>query len=101
MPPKNEKTSRQSGIDHRSTFLRGVAIGTALVIVKYAIVLPIDIADILYGMCLLVTLIITLGDLLQLRLFTKESKALDFILGLLYPPDAYAVLILFGLPLPD
>lgn len=72
-----------------------------LAIVKYAIVLPIDIADILYGACLLVTLIITLGDLLRWRLFTTESNALDFVLGLLYPLDAYAVLILFGVPLPD
>jgi hypothetical protein len=72
-----------------------------LVIVKYAVVLPVDVADILYGSCLLVTLIITLGDLLGLRFFTIQSVALDFILGLLYPLDAYAVLILFGLPLPD
>jgi hypothetical protein len=71
-----------------------------IVFVKYAIVLPIDIADILYGACLLVTLIITLGDLLRWRLFT-ESKALDLVVGLLYPLDAYAVLVLFGLPLPD
>jgi hypothetical protein len=73
----------------------------AIVIVKYAVVLPIDIADILYGSCLLTTLVITLGDLLQWRLFTAESRALDFVLGLLYPLDAYAVLILFGIPLPD
>ena len=72
-----------------------------LVIIKYAIVLPIDIADILYGSCLLVTLIITLGDLLGLQFFTTQSMALNFILGLLYPLDAYAVLILYGLPLPD
>jgi len=72
-----------------------------LAIIKYAIVLPIDIADILYGGCLLVTLIITLGDLLRWRLFTSDSIAFDFILGLLYPLDAYAVLILFGLLLPD
>lgn len=73
----------------------------AIVVIKYAIVLPIDVADVLYGTCLLVTLIITLGDLLHWRYFTMESPAIDFILGLLYPLDAYAVLILFGLPLPD
>jgi hypothetical protein len=96
-----KRASRQSWIEHRPAFLRGAAIGMILVIVKYAIVLPIDIADILYGSCLLVTLIITLGDLLGLRFFAIQSVALDFILGLLYPLDAYAVLILFGLPLPD
>lgn len=78
-----------------------MAIGIGLAVVKYAIVLPIDIADILYGTCLLVTLIITVGDLFEWRLFTAESKALNLVLGMLYPLDAYAVLILFGIPLPD
>jgi hypothetical protein len=78
-----------------------MAIGIGLVVVKYAIVLPIDIADILYGTCLLATLIITLGDLFEWRLFTAESKILNLVLGMLYPLDAYAVLILFGIPLPD
>ena len=85
----------------RSAFLKGVAIGMVLVIIKFAIVMPIDIADILYGTCILVTLAITLGDLLGLQFFTTQSAALDFVLGLLYPLDAYAVLILYGVPLPD
>lgn len=72
-----------------------------LAVVKFAFFLPIDIADFLYGACLLITLIITLGDLLRLRLSQSESRWLDFVLGLLYPLDAYAVLVLFGVPLPD
>jgi hypothetical protein len=88
-------------VNHRSNFLRGLAVGIVLAFVKYAVVLPIDIADILYGTCILVTLTITLGDLLEWRLFSAESAGLDFVLGLLYPLDAYAVLLLFGVPLPD
>jgi len=72
-----------------------------IVLVKYAVPLPIDVADALYGTCILVTLVITLGDLLRLQFFSSHSTADDFILGLLYPLDAYAVLILYGIPLPD
>lgn len=69
--------------------------------VKLYFALPIDIADFLYATCLLITLVITLGDLLRLRIFTAKSRVIDFTLGLLFPLDAYAVLILYGLPLPD
>ncbi|MDG6924212.1 MAG: hypothetical protein JRN67_13095 [Nitrososphaerota archaeon] len=61
--------------------------------------MPIDIADMLYGFALLVTLIITLGELLEVKYFVLEAKILDFILGVLFPLDCYAVLVLFGLPL--
>jgi uncharacterized protein (DUF697 family) len=70
-------------------------------LVKLFVVLPIDIADFLYATCLLVTLVISIGDLLGWRIVISESRALDFVLGVLLPLDAYAVLILYGLPLPD
>lgn len=95
------KAVRQSSIDHRPTFMRGVAAGSVLVLVKFAVVMPIDIADFLYATCILVTLVITLGDLLHLSVFGSGSRFSDFILGLIFPLDAYAVLILYGLPLPD
>ena len=68
-------------------------------IVKLLLFLPIDVADILYGIALLITLVITLGDLLESKYFVLEARVLDFILGFLFPLDCYAVLILFGLPL--
>jgi len=92
---------RQSSIDHRPTFLRGTVVGLVLVLVKLLVVLPIDIADFLYATCLLVTLVITFGDLFRLRIFAGQARMFDFVLGLLFPLDAYAVLILYGLPLPD
>lgn len=73
--------------------------GIVLVIVKLVFFLPVDITDLLYGVALLVTLIITIGELLESRRFTLEVRVLDFIVGLLFPLDCYAVLLLFGLPL--
>jgi hypothetical protein len=68
---------------------------------KFVVVLPVDIANILYGVSLLMTLVITFGDFMEWRSFILHPKTLDFILGFLFPLDAYAVLILFGFPLPD
>jgi uncharacterized protein (DUF697 family) len=89
-----------SSIDHRPSFLRGSIVGIALVAVKLFVVLPIDIADFLYATCLLITLVISIGELFGWRVLS-ESDALDFVLGILLPLDSYAVLILYGLPLPD
>ena len=75
--------------------------GFLLVAVKLIIVLPVDIADVLYGASLLLTLAITFGDLIDFKIFTRHSKQLDFTVGLLFPLDCYAVLILFSLPLPN
>jgi hypothetical protein len=72
-----------------------------LVVVKLILYLPLDVADILYGVALLVTIAIAAGELLELKYFTLEAKALDFVLGFLFPLDCYAVLILFGTPLPN
>jgi hypothetical protein len=41
-----------------------MAFGLVLAGVKFAVTLPVDIADLLYGSCLLVTLALTLADLL-------------------------------------
>ena len=90
---------RTGSIRHRSQFYRGALLGIVLVIVKLVFFLPVDIADLLYGVALLVTLIITIGELLESRRFTLEVRVLDFIVGLLFPLDCYAVLLLFGLPL--
>lgn len=79
----------------------GIAFGLVVAFVKFAFILPIDIADSLYGSFLLMTLVITFADLLGIWDYTDQSKGVDFVLGLLYPLDAYAVLILFGVPLPD
>ena len=65
---------------------------------KFVVVLPVDIADILYGVSLLFTLAITF---VEWKPFTLHPKTLDFALGFLFPLDAYAVLVLFGFPLPD
>jgi hypothetical protein len=70
-----------------------------LVIVKLIVFLPINVVDILYGIALLVTLIITAGELLESNLFVLESRVLDFVVGILFPLDCYVVLILFGVPL--
>ena len=68
---------------------------------KFVFPLPIDLADILYGVALLVTLIITVGELLESKYFVMESPTLDFVVGLLFPLDCYAILLLFGIPLTD
>ena len=92
---------RTSAFQHRPTFLVGMLAGFLLVAVKLIVVLPVDIADVLYGVSLLLTLAITFGDLVDIRIFTRHSKQLDFIIGLLFPLDCYAVLILFSVPLPN
>jgi len=79
----------------------GIGFGLIIAAVKFAFILPLDIADALYGAFLLVTLVITLADLLGIWESSDQSKVVNFVLGLLYPLDAYAVMILFGLPLPD
>jgi hypothetical protein len=101
LPEWFEVTVRKTQIEHRPTFVRGVIVGLLVVAVKFVVVLPVDIADILYGASLLVTLVITFGDFMEWKAFTLHPKILDFILGFLFPLDAYAVLQLFGFPLPD
>ena len=76
-------------------------IGLIAVLAKLVIALPVDVADILYGMVLLVTLVITAGEVMRLKFFVLEAKILDLIVGLLFPLDIYAVLILFGITLPN
>jgi hypothetical protein len=90
---------RTASVQHRRQFLRGVVPGLVLVAVKFIFFLPVDLTDILYGVALLLTLVITTGELLEYRLFVFEAKILDFVAGLLFPLDCYAVLILFGIPL--
>ena len=70
-----------------------------MVVVKLSIYLPVDFADVLYGLALLVTLVISTGELLGVSYFVIESSNLDFVLGFLFPMDCYAILVLFGLPL--
>jgi hypothetical protein len=79
----------------------GLAFGLFVALVKFAVVLPIDLADILYGSCILITLAITFADLLGVWDASRQPRVVDLVLGLLFPLDAYAVLILFGVPLPD
>ncbi|MDH2900511.1 MAG: hypothetical protein PXY39_06025 [archaeon] len=93
------KSLRISTIQHRQHFFRGAALGLGLIVFKFVVFLPIDIADILYGVALLTTIIITVGELLEIKYFVLEASILDFILGFLFPLDCYAVLILFGVPL--
>jgi hypothetical protein len=90
---------RKRSVESRQSFFRGVLVGLLVVLVKLLIVLPVDIADILYGIVILVTLVITIGEIVESRYFVLGSKTLDFIVGFLFPLDCYAVLILFGLPL--
>ncbi|HET7404849.1 MAG TPA: hypothetical protein VFV92_04710 [Candidatus Bathyarchaeia archaeon] len=92
---------RTSAFQHRPSFLLGMLAGMVLVAVKLIVVLPVDIADFLYGATLLVTLAIAFGDLIDFKIFTRHSRQLDFIVGLLFPLDCYAVLILFSIPLPN
>jgi hypothetical protein len=105
MMVKNEELLRNRPVDHlrgqHRTFLVGIGFGLVVAVIKFAIVLPVDLADGLYGSALLITLVVTLADLLGLWDPLYQPKAFDFVLGLLYPLDAYAVLILFGFPLPD
>jgi hypothetical protein len=70
-----------------------------LVALKFIFFLPIDITNILYGAAVLLTLVITTGELLQYRPFVLEARTLDFVAGLLFPLDCFAVLVLFGVPL--
>ena len=92
---------RHLAFQNQRAFLTGFIAGLILVIIKLAVVLPVDIADMVYGTSLLFTLIITFGDLVDLKVFIAHSKGLDCVLGLLFPLDCYAVLILFGVPLPN
>ena len=70
-----------------------------LVASKFIFFLSVNPTDFLYGVALLVTLAITTGELLQYRPFVLEARILDFVAGLLFPLDCYAVLVLKGLPL--
>ena len=72
--------------------------GLFVVIVKLGVVLPVDVADVLYGSALLVTLVISAGEVTGSRYFVLEARILDFVMGFLFPLDCYAVLILFGIP---
>ena len=90
---------RVSSVHHRKQFAIGAVLGLIVVFVKYLIFLPVNIADILYGAALLVTLVITVGDILESKHFLLEAKFLDFIVGFMFPLDSYAVLVLFGVPL--
>ena len=90
---------RTAAIQHRSQFFRGTIPGLALVAVKFVFFSPVDITDLLYGVALLLTLIITTGELLEYKRFIVEAKLLDFVAGFLFPLDCYAILVLFGLPL--
>ena len=92
---------RHLAFQNQQAFLTGFVAGLLLVIVKLVVVLPVDLADIVYGTSILFTLIITFGDLVDLKLFVAHSRGLDFVLGLLFPLDCYAVLILFRIPLPN
>jgi hypothetical protein len=56
-----------------------------LVALKFIFFLPIDITDILYGAAVLLTLVITTGELLEYRPFVLEARTLDFVAGLLFP----------------
>jgi hypothetical protein len=97
--PDKSVQMRVSSIHRRSQFFKGVFFGVIIVIVKLVVFLPIDIADAIYGATILVTLIITAGDLFGSKFFAPGSNVLDFIIGFLFPLDCYAVLILFGVPL--
>ncbi|HZW57059.1 MAG TPA: hypothetical protein VFF30_12285 [Nitrososphaerales archaeon] len=91
---------RKSGsIEHRHQFFRGMLAGTVIVIIKFIFYLPVDVANVFYGASLLVTLIITVGELLESRYFVLEARVLDFLFGFLFPLDCYAVLILLGVHL--
>ena len=92
---------RKSTIQHRPAFTRGVLFGLSLVVAKFVIFLPIDIADLLYAVSLLVTLVITFGDFMEWESFVLHPRSLDFVLGFLFPLDAYAVVVLLGVPMPD
>ena len=92
---------RHLAFQNQRAFLTGFLAGLFLVVIKLAVILPVDIADLVYGTSLLFTLIITFGDLVDLKVFVAHSKGLDFVLGLLFPLDCYAVLILFGAALPN
>ena len=86
-------------MQHRHQFFRGAAFGLVLVAIKLVFYLPVDIADFLYGVAILFTIVITVGELLGYRRFTLEARYLDFIVGFLFPLDCYAVMVLFGFPL--
>jgi hypothetical protein len=92
---------RHLAFQNERAFLVGFLAGLLLVVVKLVLILPVDVADLVYGTSLLLTLVITFGDLVDLKLFVAHSKGLDFVLGLLFPLDCFAVLILFGAPLPN
>ena len=92
---------RHVAFQNKRAFLTGFLAGLLLVIIKLVVILPVDLADLVYGTSILFTLIITFGDLVDLKLFVAHSKGLDFVLGLLFPLDCYAVLILLRIPLPN
>ena len=97
----NEVTLRMrtASVQHRRQFMRGLVPGLVLVALKFVFFLPVDITDILYGIALLLTILITTGEVLEYRRFVVEARLLDFVAGLLFPLDCYAVLVLFGVPL--
>ena len=89
---------RTASVQHRRKFFRGAAVGLVLVAFKFLLFTPVDITDVLYGVAILFTLIVTVGELLEYKYLVLEERYLDFVLGFLFPLDCYAVLVLFGLP---
>ena len=92
---------RKSPRIHRPSFFLGVVLGLILVVIKLLIYLPVDVANLFYGIALLITLVITAGEIAAINFFVSESRFFNFIVGVLFPLDCYAVLILFGVPLVD
>lgn len=73
--------------------------GLILVVIKFLLYLQVDVADLLYGVVLLLTLLITAGEVLEYKRFILNSRILDLVAGFLFPLDLYAVLVLLGVPL--
>lgn len=90
---------RTTPIQHRHQFFRGAVVGLILVVIKFLFFLPVDVADLLYGVALLLTLLITTGEVLEYKRLILNARILDLVAGFLFPLDCYAVLVLLGIPL--
>lgn len=67
---------RTGPIQHRHQFFRGASAGLVLVAIKFIVFAPVDIADLLYGVAILLTLVIAIGELLEYKRFVLEAKFL-------------------------
>ena len=91
---------RSKSISHRKYFVEGIIFGLIALTLKILIHEPVKLVDKFYAVALILTIVLTAGETLDIRPLVPEPRIVDFVIGFLIPLDFYAILVLLGLPLP-